>query len=187
VAELLDLAFAESPDGAGEQTGDLGAEGRGDLRGAGEEEVPREDRPEVPPACVHRLDPATRRRLVHHVVVVQRPEVHKLAGDRALHDGIGDRGVGPDLGGGDADDRADPLPAGSQEVGGELGEVRVGGDDRGTQRVLDTGTVRGHAGDLEERGGRHRGHRAPPPGYVSERVRGRLAESGRRGHRSGRQ
>ena len=73
---------------AASSDGDVGAERRGERRRAGEEEVAGEDRDDVAPARVDARHAAAGLGLVDHVVVVERAEVHELAGD-----GAGDRVV----------------------------------------------------------------------------------------------
>jgi hypothetical protein len=78
VSQLLDLALAQPADRPGQEPGDLGAEGGCDLRRTGEQEVTGEDRLQVAPLGVHRLDSTASVGLVDHVVVVQRSDLHQL-------------------------------------------------------------------------------------------------------------
>jgi hypothetical protein len=167
VAELLDLAFAQPPDGPGQQPGDLGPERRGDLGGPREQEVAGEDRLQVAPLGVDRLHPAPRVGLVDDVVVVQGAEVHELARHPAAHDVVG-RLEAADLGRSDRDDRPQPLATGNDEVGGDLGQVRVATAHRLVDRHLDALTVGAHRRQREQRGP-HRGVGHPPHRIRSER------------------
>ena len=150
VTQLLDLALAQPPDRARQQTGDLGAERGGDLGRPRQQEVAGEDRLQVAPLGVHRLDTATHVGVVDHVVVVQRAEVHQLAGDAAAHHVVAHR-CGAHRRGHDADHRAQALAAGHHEVRGELGEVRVGRLHRVEHRRLDARPVGVHRSQGEER------------------------------------
>ncbi len=72
-------------DRACEQPGDLGAERAGEI-GARASRKSRPGSPAGSPFCVDRVDAAPSVSLVEHVVVVQRSEVHELAGHAAEHD-----------------------------------------------------------------------------------------------------
>ena len=153
VAQLFDLPLAQPADRAGQQPGDLGAQRRGDLRGPRQQEVAGQDGLQVAPLGVDRLDAAAGRRLVHHVVVVQRAGLHQLAGDAACDERSSRRiGGTADLRGHHGQHRAQPLAAGDDEVRGDLGEVRVGGVDR-----LDQGRSRCAARRRSSRQGRRSG------------------------------
>ena len=123
-AHLGDLALAEPGERRREEAGDLGAERRGDLGGAGEEEVAGDDGEQVAPAGVDARDVAPARRLVHHVVVVERGEVHELDRDAAEQRVLA--GVATRQGRGSERQRgAQPLAAGLDEVRGDLVEEGV--------------------------------------------------------------
>ena len=121
------LALAQLPQGGGQQAGDLGAQGGGDLGRAGQQEVAGHDGHEVAETGVDALHVAPHGGLVHDVVVVQRRQVDQLDGHRPeqVLPG-GDRG--PGCGGGQGQDRPEPLAPGGQEVGGDLVEEAVAGD-----------------------------------------------------------
>jgi len=136
VAELFDLALAQPTDRACEQPGDLGAERGGEIGGPSEQEVAGQDRLQVAPFCVDRVDAAPSVSLVEHVVVVQRSEVHELAGHAAEHDVVVGRRAS-DCGGDNGDHRPQSLAAGDDQVRGDLGEVRVRRLHRGVDRSLD--------------------------------------------------
>ena len=78
VLQFEHLAAAQFADRRTDQSGHLGAERRCEHRSLGEQEVAREDRHDVRPPRVHRLDVAARLGLVDHVVVVERTEVHEF-------------------------------------------------------------------------------------------------------------
>ena len=156
MAELLDLALAQPADRAGEQPGDLGAERGGDLRRPRQQEVAGEDRLQVAPLGVDRLDAAARVGLVDHVVVVQRAEVDELARDAAAHDVVATPARPPTWAATIDDDRTQPLAAGHDEVRGDLGQVRVGAAHRLVDRRLDALAVGIHRRQREQRGP-HRG------------------------------
>ena len=86
MTKFFDLAFAELPDGSREQPGYFIAERCRDLRRTGEQEITRDDRLQVAPFGVHRLDTATSGAFVHDIVVVERPEVDEFARDGTLND-----------------------------------------------------------------------------------------------------
>ena len=94
VLQLEHLPAAQLADGGGEERRDVGAERRRERRRAGEEEVAGEDRDDVAPPGVDARHAAAGLGLVDHVVVVERSEVHELAGD-AAGDGVGRSGAGP--------------------------------------------------------------------------------------------
>ena len=110
VAELFDLALAQPTDRACEQPGDLGAERGGEIGGPSEQEVAGQDRLQVAPFCVDRVDAAPSVSLVEHVVVVQRSEVHEVAGHAAEHDVVVGRRAS-DCGGDNGDHRPQSLAA----------------------------------------------------------------------------
>ncbi len=84
-AQFLDLALAQTTNRARKQTGDLGSERRRDFRRPREKKVTGENRLQVAPLRIDRLDTATRLGLVHDVVVVQRTQVDEFTGDSALN------------------------------------------------------------------------------------------------------
>ena len=92
--QLADLAGAQPADRGRQQPRHLGAERRGQLGGPGQQEVARQDRPQVAPAGVDAVDAVAGLGLVDDVVVVQRPDVHQLAGHAAGHGLVADHGVG---------------------------------------------------------------------------------------------
>ena len=129
---------------------------------------------EVAPLGVDRLHPATGVGLVDDVVVIQRAEMHQFAGDPAAHHVVaGIRSA--DLGGRDGDDRAKPFAARHDEVGGDLGEVRVGRLHGAVDLLLDPFEILVHRRQGQER--RHlRGG-----GHAATLPRSLPAPSGRRG------
>ena len=135
-AHLAHLPGAEAPDGGGQEPGHLGAEGCGDLGRPGEQEVARQDGDQVAPAGIHAADPPPARGFVHHVVVVERPEMDELDG-RGPHDhvGRGRRQIRPGGrgGGGEGQCGAETLPTCTDEVTGHLREEGVVGLDRCVQ------------------------------------------------------
>ena len=118
-ADLGDLALAQQPQRVGEQGGDLGAERGGDLGRAGQQEVAGHDGDEVAETGVDALHVAPHEGLVHHVVVVERGQVHELDGHRPLQVVGGGRPAPPR---GRRQGQAGPqaLPPGRDEVGGDL-------------------------------------------------------------------
>ena len=155
VAEFLDLTLAQPADRASQQSGDLGAERCSDLGRPRQQEVAGEDRLQIAPPGVDRVDAASGLGLVHHIVVVQRPEVHQFTRDTTLHDIVGGGATGQ-LAGHDRQHRSQSFPSGDDQVRRDLGEVGVGGDDRGPHGGLDPRTIGLHAGHGEQ-GRRHRG------------------------------
>ena len=115
-----------------------------------QQEVAGEDGLQVAPLRVHRVDAAPRRRFIHHVVVVERTEVHELARDPALHGLVGGRRTGH-LGGGDREHGPQPLATGDDEVRGDLGQVGVGCHHRLTHRRLDPPSIDVDSGQREQR------------------------------------
>ena len=75
---------------------------------------------------------AAQRRLVHHVVVVERREVGQLDDDGRRHDARGARVA--ELGGEQHEQRAEPLAAGVDQVARGLGHEREVALDRLVQR-----------------------------------------------------
>ena len=98
------------------------------------------------------------RRLVDHVVVVQRPEVDELdrhcPGDDVLRDGL----VAPGgVAGAQRQRRPDPLATSTDEVGGDVGEERITGPNRAPEGFLDPDQIVGQPGEpLDHRHGRTR-------------------------------
>ena len=151
---MLDLTLTQPADRAGQEAGDLGPDGGGDLGSPREQEVAGEDRLQVAPFGIDRLDAAPRVGLVDDVVVVERAEVHELAGHTAADRIVGSRLTG-ELGRCDGNDRAQPLAAGDDEMRSDLRQVRVGAAYRFVDRQLDTLTIRVHRWQREQ-GGPHR-------------------------------
>ena len=157
VPQLFDLAFAQPADGARQQTGDLGTERRGDLRRTRQQEVAGEDRLQVAPLGVDRVHAAAGVGFVHDVVVIERAEVHELAGHTAAHDVVADAvdaQLGADAGDLCRDDgqhRPQPLASGDDQVRGDLGEVRIGGLHGVVHRHFDAGSAIAHAVEQEQR------------------------------------
>ena len=151
VAQFLDLALAQSTDGAREEARDLGAERRSDLGCLGQQEVAREDRLQVAPLCVDCLHTAARGGLIHHVVVVQRSQMHELARDSAEDRLVRRCGIVAHHGGHDGEDRPQTLAAGGDQVRCDLGEIRVGGGDRVEKRPFDPLAVVVHRRQTEQR------------------------------------
>ncbi len=89
----------------------------------------------VVPAGVRRLRAAAQRRLVHHVVVVQRREMGEL--DHARGGEHVRRGGVAGLGGQEAQQRPEPLAAGLHQVPGRLGDERCLALHVLVQRLLD--------------------------------------------------
>ncbi len=125
----------------------------------GEQEVACEDGDDVAPPGVHAGDPTAGFGFVDHVVVVERPEVHQLAGDSAGHCLVGratnvttaivGQGTGrARVGGTQREGRTQPLPAGADQVGGDVGEERIRGPDRFAQRPVDVCEVVGQPGQV---------------------------------------
>ena len=85
-------------------------------------------------ALADRRAPA-HRRLVHHVVVVERGQVGQLDDHRGLRH-LG-RGRVTELGGQRHEQRPEPLAAGVHQVPGDLAQQRVGGDTAVAQLRLD--------------------------------------------------
>ncbi len=79
---------------------------------------------------------ATHLRLVHHVVVVQRRQVHQLD-DRARDGDLPRVGFGPELRGQHREQRAEPLAAGLEQVLDRLGHQLVGLAQLGGHQLLD--------------------------------------------------
>ena len=137
VADLHGLARPDAPtsriwpsqsdrDRASEELGDVGAQLGGDLGGLREQEVAGQDRDRVVPPGVHRRPPPAFRRLVDHVVVVQRGEVRDLDGRAGREPRIGRVA---EVAREQNQERSEPLPTGRHQVRRRLGdELRVGPD-----------------------------------------------------------
>ena len=106
-----------------------------------EQEVAGEDRDRVVPAGVRRHRAAAHGRLVHDVVVVQRGEVGQLDHD-GRRDDLGPRRVA-EVRGQQADQRAEPLAPGVDQVGRRAGDEVVVG--RGRRRAARPRPRRGRA------------------------------------------
>ena len=170
VPQLLDLALAETSDRARQETRHLGAERCGDLGGLRQQEVTGEDRLQVAPLGVHGFHPAAGGGFVHHVVVVQGPEVHELAGDAALNGGLGGGATGR-LGGDHRKERSEPFSARQEEVRGDLGEIGVGGLDGFQKRRFHAPAVVGGRRQFEQRIDAHSGQVTPVRARVHEWAR----------------
>ena len=159
VTQLFDLTFAQTTDGAGQQTCNFSAQRRSDLRGARQQEVTGENRLQVAPLRVHGLDTAPGVGFVHHVVVIERPGLYQLAGDAALHCPLVQRSVGGagDLSCDHCENRSQALATGNDQVRGDVVEIRVGCVHRLLQRSFDTRKVACMACQREQRHGRHVG------------------------------
>ncbi len=151
VAKFFDLPLAQPTDRARQQARHLGAERGSDLRRARQQEVAGENRLQVPPLRIDRLDASPRLGLVHHVVVVQRAEVHELAGHATAH-GVVARSSVVDTSSDHGQCRTKTLSTGDDQVGRDLGEVVVRRDDGGEHRGLDALAIDVHAVDGEQRG-----------------------------------
>ena len=149
VLQLEHLAAAQLADRRREQRGDVGAERRRQRRRPGEQEVAGEDGHDVAPARVHARHAAAGLGLVDHVVVVERPEVHELARPpppvTASSVAAAARPPVRGVGGAQGEGRPEALAAGADEVGGDLGEERIGRADRFAQRGVDPLEVGGRA------------------------------------------
>ncbi len=147
VLQLEHLTATQLADGRREQRRHVGTERRGQRRCTSEQEVACEDGDDVAPARVHAGHAAARLGFVDHVVVVERSEVHQLARHRAGEGVVGRRARRrrrPRAGRVRRDQReggAQPLAAGADEVGGDLGEERIGRLDRFPQRSVDADEV----------------------------------------------
>ncbi len=133
--QLADLTLAEASDRRCEQLGDLGAERCCELRGLGQQEVSGQDRLEVAPAVVDGLDTPPGLGVVHHVVVVERPQVdlfdsHACADHLLVLGGLFGAVVSLGESGRDHESGPESLAAGWNEVGRHLGEEVVVGTRR---------------------------------------------------------
>ena len=136
-AHLGHLSLAEAAQRVGQQRGDLGAEAGGDGGAAGQQVVAGDDGHQVAEAAVDALDVAPDGCLVDDVVVVERGQVDEL--DRhAAHQVV--LGGVPAAAGGRGQGQQGPqaLAAGGDQVGGDLVEEAVAGDDRGGEQGLQT-------------------------------------------------
>ncbi len=106
--------------------------------------------------------------LVHHVVVVQRRQVHQL------DDGAGDGdlpvvGIGPQLRGQHGEQRAEPLAAGLEQVLHGLGHQFVGFAQLSGHQVLDAGHALADVlreGGVSEVHARDHARRCPHPANI---------------------
>jgi len=139
---------------AGQDGGHLGAQAGGDLRRLAQQEVAGQDRHQVAPLGVGRRHPTAGVGIVHHVVVVQRAEVHELAGDPAQNELVrGGRAAGG--AGGEGQRRPEALSAGPDEVAADLAQERVLGGHRSPQGDVDPVEVPVEIGKAQELGDVH--------------------------------
>jgi hypothetical protein len=125
--DLPDLALAEPGQGARHDPRHLDAEVGREVGRPREEVVAGEDRDGVVPAGVRGRRAATGRRLVDHVVVVERREVDELDDHAGVHE-LTPGGV-TEVPSQRHHQRAEPLAAGADQVAGHL---------------VDEGVARGH-------------------------------------------
>ena len=126
----------------GERLGDdpyrVRAEPGDEPRGRREQIVARQDRDVVAPPGVRAGCTAPHLGLVHHVVVVQRRQVHQL--DDGARDGdLPVVGIGTQLRGQHGEQRAEPLTACLEQVLHGLGHQLVGFAQLSGHQVLDAG------------------------------------------------
>ncbi len=157
VPKFLDLALAQPTNRARQQASYLRAQGRRDLGRPRQQKVAGENRLQVSPLGVDRVDAAACVRFIHHVVVVERSGLHELAGDTALYRFFSQLGVGNacDLRGDDGQHRPQTLPTSDDEVRGDFLQVRVGCVHRFLQRGLDPRDGLCVAGKCKQWRGRH--------------------------------
>jgi hypothetical protein len=141
---LLDLPLAQGRERAGHDPGHLDPEVGRQLGGPGEQVVAGQDRDGVVPARVGGRRPPPGRRLVDHVVVVERREVDELH-DHAGVDQLRAAGV-PEVTREGHHQRAEAFAAGGDQVAGGLVDERVARGHLGVQLVLDG---RERAGDRQ--------------------------------------
>ncbi len=174
----------------GERLGDephrLRPQPRHQPRRRGEQIVAGQDRDVVAPAHIGGGRAAAHLRLVHHVVVVERGQVHQFddrAGDRHLP-GVG---VRSDLRGQHGEQRPEPLAAGLEQVRQRVGHHLVGAAQLGVHELLDPpDTVahgRGERG-VAEVNARHHRRRSPHPTNILVGVETSPGRRGGRGRRT---
>ncbi len=139
-AQFLDLAFAQPADGASEEACNLGAERCSDSRGARQEKVASDDGLEIAPLRVDSLDATPRVGLVHHVIVVERPEVNEFARHTTAYDVVGCRAA-EDLRSNRRQHGPKPLAAGNDQMRRELGEIGIGSDNSVIHRSFNAAAV----------------------------------------------
>ena len=162
-AHLGHLALAQTTQGVGEQRGHLGAQARRDGGAARQEVVAGHDGHQIPEATVDALHVAPDRRLVDHVVVVQRGQVHELDRDGSHQVVLGGVALSR-RGAGEREQRPEPLAAGRDQVGGHFVQEAVARDHRGGEQGLQTPQALLQAGEAQGLGRIHASDvRARPP------------------------
>ena len=137
-----------------------------ELEGAGEQEVADQDRGLVAEHRVGRGEAAAELALVHHVVVQQGGGVDEL--DAGSEVGVARAGVAAQPGGGERQQRAQPLAAGGDDVRGKLRDERDGAvHARHDRPVADREIALDQGGEnvqsvLVAAGGGHRPGRSSP-------------------------
>ena len=121
----------------------------GNLGRPGQQEIASQDGDEVAPAGVGAFDSPPRAGLVDDVVVVQRPHVDQLHRDGALHDVL----TGARTGSGrrcQHKGRPQAFPTRFNQVGGHLGQQRLGGSYRPAQLLFHPGQAFVEPGKVEQ-------------------------------------
>ena len=135
--KLGHLALAQFADRVAEESRHLDAQHRGDLGGNRQAEIPGHDSDEVSEARIGRGRTATSCRLVHDVVVIERPEVHKLDGHGATN-GVMVGRAGAGVGRRQRKHRPEPFASGDDEIARHFGEEGVLSHHRGAEFLLDS-------------------------------------------------
>jgi len=149
-AHLGHLPLAQLAQSGGEQSGDLGAEPRCDGSRARQEVIARHNGDEVAEAAVHGLHVAADGGLVDDVVVVEGREVHQLDGDTTQEVLLGGR-TAPAGRRRQGQHGPQALPAGRDQMGGDLVQEPVTGHDRGREQGLETEHVLLERGEAQSR------------------------------------
>ena len=162
-AGLAHLPRDQLSERLGDDSHRVGTQPRHQPRRRREQVVAGQDRDVVAPPGVGAGRAATHLRLVHHVVVVQRRQVHQL--DDGTADGdLPGVGIGAELGGQHREQRAEAFATGLEQMLHRLGHQLVGLAQLGGHQVLD---ARHAVADVGGEGGvaevhpRHHGRRCP--------------------------